>query len=1677
MIMPNQQSADKHFKGPGEVAIIGMACVFPNAPNLQTYWQNIVSKVDAITDPPEDGLINRVFDPHSTANDRIYCKKGGYLADLPAFDSAEFGIMPVAVDGAEPEHFMALRVAHEALIDAGFPEKPFNRERTEVILGRGTFVNRGYIGLLQRSLVVDQTISILSELHPEYAREELQLIKEHIKAGLPPFNAETASGLAPSVMSGLIANRLDLRGRNFIVDAACASGLIALEMGVRDLLSGGSDVALVGAVQISTPSPIYMLFTQLGALSRHSQLRPFDKDADGTILGEGIGMVVLKRLEDAERDGHRIYAVVKGVGSSSDGRAKGVLAPRREGEALALRRAYEISGISPTTIGLVEAHGTGLPVGDVTEMQALREVFGSREEGKSPSCALGTVKSMIGHLIPAASIAGLIKTALALYHKTLPPTLNFEKPNPKLEIEKTSFYINTETRPWIHGIPDFPRRAGVNAFGFGGINAHAVLEEYTGRNGSENQSLDRKWDTELCIFAGESRQDLIERAERVHAFLLSSPEIDIKDLAFTLNSEIVDKPCRLAIVGSSLQEISRKLAHGLQRLKDPSYTRIKERSGIYFFQEPLIRQGKLAFIFPGEGSQYPNMLDDLCIHFPEVRYCFDLVNGTYSREGDGHLLNDYLFPPPTGLSDAERKEQEKYLWQMEGGVQSVGVASWALCRLFSCLNVEASAVMGHSSGEFGALKAARAIKLDTEEDLMQHIIAGRKSLKGVAAYAEKLPEAMLVAISVDDRSILNQIVGESQGALTISMDNCPHQIIMCGSPLPVNDAIDKLRAAGVRYTALPLPFNRPYHTAVFKAACGPLKEFFASLEIVRPEVPIYSGATATVFPDNPDGIRELAVSQWSLPVRFRETIESMYEDGIRIFLEVGPKANLTSFVDDILGGRHYIAVPSHLQQRSGISQLHHALGMLAAHGVAMKLDYLYSRRSPQVLEFDKPTGTFKRREMPKLRLSLPQLCVDRAKLTEEVPSLRQREAGQDKPWADIEHGQEMMNRELSSLPSLQQWGHCLDGKITGDAGEQGVVSPDAERSRENIIKEYMRSMEQFLEAQEQVMSAYLSQRSVLTRKDIRDDAQSEELVRSESTARSMRKRPLIGTVIHKIPGEEIVVRRELDVNEDLFLQHHTLGGKVSKLDKELLGLPVMPLTMSMEMLGEVAAELVPGKVLVGMKNIRADRWIIFEREKEELEVTAERHDEEQFHVSMREAAPGKTSLNLPIIEGTMIFADAYPEAPIAGSFSLRNRRPSRFSEGNLYTTGMFSGPSFQAILSVDEWGEDGSIAAFQTLATDQFFRSIPEPQFITDTILLDAAGQQVSHWNAEHSSERFNVFPYGVEEVRLYGPALAPGKRVESRLRVNTISRNQFRSDIDLIGPDNKLLAQVIGWEDTLFELPDTFYGMLFELTPISLGSEWTAPLAMLNGHDSFECRRVDKFSEELLLGHNKISLNVLAYLVLSRRERTTWHKLNLPDRRRMEWLLGRSAAKDAVSNLLRRKFGIELCPADVEIEVNGYGQPVVNISLPDLSDRIPSVSIAHTNGIAVALAADSSEGVAIGIDIEVPHQVQQGFAEMVFCFEERKLISSLQSEVADEWVLRLWCAKEAVAKAIGIGMGGNPRNVIVRQLDFDKGTAELEVSGELVKISPELSGLRILAYTAIQDGLISGVALYKRRQ
>ncbi len=442
---------------PLDVAIVGMACRFPGAGDIFEFWKNIVAGRDCTGDvPPERWDPATFYDPDSKANDRVACKRGGYLDPATGFDPTRHGVMPIVVEGGEPEQFLILDAAQSALEDAGLSGGVPDGRRVEVVIGRGNYFNRGNLTRLQHGRIVAQTLSILRALHPEWTEAEIEAVRTDLKASLPPFEAATIAGQITNATAGRVADRLNLSGASYVVDAASASSLVAVDLASRALVERRADLGIVGGVYLQPDVDFPLVFSLLGALSRRGQARPFAATADGTLPGEGVGIVVLKRLADAERDGDRIYAVLKAVGLASDGRGAGLAAPSARGHARAIRRAYRRSGIDPATVDYLEGHGLGVPASDRAELRAIQAVFPRPEHGRR---TLGAVSGLIGHAMPAAGMAGLIKTALALHHRLLPPSPSADDPHPLLRSEQSPFALNPVARPWIQG--DTSHRVGL----------------------------------------------------------------------------------------------------------------------------------------------------------------------------------------------------------------------------------------------------------------------------------------------------------------------------------------------------------------------------------------------------------------------------------------------------------------------------------------------------------------------------------------------------------------------------------------------------------------------------------------------------------------------------------------------------------------------------------------------------------------------------------------------------------------------------------------------------------------------------------------------------------------------------------------------------------------------------------------------------------------------------------------------------------------------------------------------------------------------------------------------------------------------------------------------------------------------------------------------------------------
>jgi len=904
-----------------QIAITGMGAILPKARGLDAYWENILDEVSAIEEVPRRRWDwRRYFDPDKEAPDKTYSRWGGFVDELP-FDPIRYGIPPKSIPQIEPLQLLALEAVREALEDAGFENghiaDPVLRQRTCVIIGVG-----GGAGPLGQRYAV---------------RTSLPAVEGHLSklaaARLPEWSEDSFPGILLNVIAGRIANRFDLGGVNFTVDAACGSSLAAVMAATREIESGQADMAIVGGAD-SFQNPFdFIAFSKTQALSPRGKCRTFDASADGIAISEGVATLVLRRLEQAEADGDRIYAVLRGVGGSSDGRGLSLTAPRPEGQRLALERAYGRAGVSPSTVSLVEAHGTGTVVGDRAEIESLGAAFSGRGAARQ-SCAVGSVKSMIGHTKAAAGCAGLVKVAMALHARYLPATLNVEAPNPGAHFEESPFHVAVTGRPWLlQG--ETPRRAGVSAFGFGGTNFHAVLEEYNGGYLPRHQApFRRNWTHELFLFSAEDATALDDKLSDASKALANAPdEVRTCDVAAALAKRFdPTASARFALVAPSLADAATRLA----RVTDGLATRAPELAqvdpeGAFFAAGQPFGANQVAFLFPGQGSQYVGMASGLAALFPEVRQSLEeadrLLAGVTPER-----LGETLFPPPT--VDAELREtQEASLRRTDMAQPAIGAVSLALLDLLNGFGLVAGRLAGHSFGEYVALHAAGSFDRQT----LLRLAHARGSAMSAAAGEDP---GTMAAIGAGTGALATVL--DAHPAITVANRNAPDQTVIAGPTEAVRAACATAAALGL--SAQPLPVACGFHSDCVAPARATLAEALDRETFGPTATPVYANATTRPYPDAPDAIRRQLASHLTDPVDFMGTIDAMHADGTRLFVEVGPGAVLSRLTGRILSGREHIALAADIRGRQAAHQFLTLLGSAATAGLHLKLDRLWQGR-------------------------------------------------------------------------------------------------------------------------------------------------------------------------------------------------------------------------------------------------------------------------------------------------------------------------------------------------------------------------------------------------------------------------------------------------------------------------------------------------------------------------------------------------------------------------------------------------------------------------------------------------------------------------------------------------------------------------------------------------------------
>jgi acyl transferase domain-containing protein/NAD(P)H-dependent flavin oxidoreductase YrpB (nitropropane dioxygenase family)/NADP-dependent 3-hydroxy acid dehydrogenase YdfG len=1041
---------------PADIAIVGMGSVLPKANTTQAYWENILDKVDAITEIPSHRWDWRLyFDADRHARDKIYSKWGGFLDDM-AFDPTRYGMPPKSIESVDPMQLMALEVARRTLEDAGYHEKAFDRERASVIVGASG--GTGDVG---------SQYGLRSEL-PRFNGN----LPADVADRLPEWTEDSFAGILLNVIAGRIANRLNFGGVNFTTDAACASSLAAIYQGVTELCGGRSDFVIAGGVDTVQGPFGYLCFSKTQALSPRGRCSTFDASGDGIVISEGIAMVALKRLADAQRDGDRIYAVIKGVGGSSDGNAKGMTAPLPAGQLRAMRRAYAQAGFGPETVGLFEAHGTGTVAGDTAELQSTTSLI--KEGGGAPRQAvIGSVKTMIGHTKATAGVAGLIKAALALHTRVLPPHRGVNQPNAILQAPDSPVYLADEALPWLAS-GNTPRRAATSAFGFGGTNFHIVMEEYTAEYRHWMQpATTQHWPAELLMWSDADRPALIARLCDVQAQL--TDEVVLRSLAASLANRWVRGAESVAIVAKNPAELATKLAMMLSFLRGE----LKALPPGLYHGRHAGAPGKLAVLFPGQGSQYPGMLREVALHFREGADALSSADAVLQTEfaqrfGAGKHLSHFIFPRGA-YDDAAKAAAKEALTSTDVAQPALGAVEVALWRLVQSMGLQPDMLAGHSYGEFVALFAAGAIDFES----LMRLSAARGRFIVDAAKSGGAELGTMAAVQAK-REAVEEAIADIDGVV-IANHNAPLQTIISGPHAGVKAAAVMLAKAQIDVTEIPVA--AAFHSSLVRPAQAALAQMIDATDWQPCHVPVYSNTTARAHSADVAQTKRQMAEHLVRPVEFVAQIEAMYGDGARVFLEVGPKAVLSRLTSKILDTRAHAAIA--LDDGTGLPGLLNALGALVCAGVEIDPARLFEGRGcqlgdPATLDSVKRVVT-----VPKHAWMLNGSCARRAAdpvrqmgvTVEQLAALPAPVAHAAEPAtapASVVAPPQPLTQPTAAVqrPPItpQPWSH-KERKM-----EQRRPMPGGGDSA--VMAEYFETMRQFLETQERVMTAFMGGDSV-----------------------------------------------------------------------------------------------------------------------------------------------------------------------------------------------------------------------------------------------------------------------------------------------------------------------------------------------------------------------------------------------------------------------------------------------------------------------------------------------------------------------------------------------------------------------------------------------------------------------
>ena len=1001
-----------------DIAIIGLGCRFPSAANPLGFWEMVQSAQVTFRPVPRSRWNHEAFhDTSLRTPEKAYIARGAYLGDdeIREFGALHFGIAPRRVAVTDPQHRLLLDAVRCALEDAGLDAprsaaacahtaaQAWDRSRTGVFIGASVAEHKELITAKLRAMaLIDGQFGRKPSAKTQAELEELTAA---LSQDALPMRAFSIAGNLLNMAAAVVAQQWNLGGPAFSLDAACSSALVATHQAIVNLRAGEIDTAIAGGVYLNLLPDNLIGFSRIGAISRAGECRPFDASADGFVMGEGVGVCVLKRLGDALRDGDRVYAVIRGSGCNNDGKSEGPMTPRQGGQLDALRLAYKDAGFSPTTVGYIEAHGTATTVGDVVEVGALRALF--EEQGwkreMGAQTALGSVKANIGHTMSAAGAAGLIKAAMALHTKTLPPQPSVSVENPKLGLaqaggEAGPFYLPSAPQPWRTN--GNARRAAVSSFGFGGTNAHLVLEEAPAAAqhpvrifvpeslsaqdwarpvieslaGHDEDRLHRnhlgslKPRAELFLLSGARARVVALAAKQLCAALpqLEKDGVSLADIALTLATR-GSQDARLAIAADSFAQLTERLTAAATALEEEAAkpaADLKPQTlknllpGALFAQGPFApEQRKLALLFPGQGAQRVNLLRELDQRAPIFHARFDALDAALGPELHAKLggtLRSFLYPllplgadgapEPEALKAAERKLTETQVCQ-----PAMAALGLALHALLESLGVKADALLGHSLGEFAAAAAAGVI---TPEECVR-LVAKR----GLAMVDLPLADRGAMASIAADRALVQAVLSEmpaenrAEGAHPVVAANLNHpaQTVISGDSAAVSSARKRFEARGIKST--PLEVSHAFHSPLVAGVAEEMKLLVSALELKPAHAGLISGITGSLYPASSAALREIWVRHATAPVDFMHALQTAAAQapegaGARVFLQVGAGNTLSALAKNTLPESERVGVTTlAARDEDGLAQFVQALGMLFCAFAPLDLGMLFAGRA------------------------------------------------------------------------------------------------------------------------------------------------------------------------------------------------------------------------------------------------------------------------------------------------------------------------------------------------------------------------------------------------------------------------------------------------------------------------------------------------------------------------------------------------------------------------------------------------------------------------------------------------------------------------------------------------------------------------------------------------------------